>query len=137
MKRIGSPLPTPPAISGGQANLQERRSSNKGHIKREERSLPYRIEISPEADAHLDDLTAREQSMVLDVVPRQLSHQPALATRNRKMMRANPLAEWELRIGKLRVYYNVVDEPEPLVLIGAIGVKRGNRVFVANQEVHL
>ena len=31
-------------------------------------------------------------------------HQPAVEMRNRKPMRPNPVAPWELRIGNLRVY---------------------------------
>jgi hypothetical protein len=38
-------------------------------------------------------------------------------------MRPNPLAPWELRVGKLRIYYDVESEPEPRVLIAAVGVK--------------
>jgi hypothetical protein len=32
---------------------------------------------------------------------------PTLETRNRKPMRPNPIAPWELRIGHLRVYFEV------------------------------
>ena len=52
-------------------------------------------------------LTARQQVTVLDTVERQLARQPNTETRNRKPMRPNPLAPWELRIGNLRVYYDV------------------------------
>lgn len=75
--------------------------------------------------------------MVLDAVKKQLSHQPTVPSRNRKLMRENPLAQWELRMGNLRVYYVVVEEPEKNVEIRAIGVKVRNRVFVAGVEVQL
>lgn len=42
-------------------------------------------------------------------------------------MGANPLAGWELRVQALRVYYDVEGNE---VLVRAVGVKRGNRVFV-------
>jgi mRNA-degrading endonuclease RelE of RelBE toxin-antitoxin system len=67
------------------------------------RSLPYHIEYSPDAENHLRALTAMQQRIVLDAVDRQLAHQPTNETRNRKPMRPNPLAPWELRIGDLRV----------------------------------
>lgn len=82
-------------------------------------------------------LTARQRVTVLDRVRRQLSDQPTVPSRNRKMMRANPLAQWELRIGDVRVYYDVVVVPELTVCIRAIGVKRRNRVYIADQEVEL
>jgi hypothetical protein len=38
-------------------------------------------------------------------------------------MRPNPVAPWELRIGDLRVYYEVKGEPQLTVTILAIGIK--------------
>lgn len=52
-------------------------------------------------------------------------------------MRPNPLASWELRIGKLRVYYDLEEEPEKVVYIIAIGVKDRNRVWIGGEEIDL
>jgi hypothetical protein len=52
-------------------------------------------------------------------------------------MRPNPMAPWELRIGNLRVYYDVVDEPEATVHVRAIGVKERNRVRIGGEVVDL
>jgi hypothetical protein len=82
-------------------------------------------------------LTARQRTVVFDTVEEQLRHQPAIETRNRKPMRPNPIAPWELRIDDLRVYYDVEDTPEPKVLIRAVGVKERNRVFIGNEEIEL
>src|SRR5262245_17065861 len=65
------------------------------------RTVAYTIEYSPETDGHLRVLTARQRTLVFDTVDRQLAHQPTVETRNRKPMRPNPVAPWELRIGKL------------------------------------
>ena len=73
------------------------------------KKLPYIIEYSPEAEEHLQRLTARQRKIVLDTVDRQLLNQPNVETKNRKPMRPNPVAPWELRIGSLRVYYDVED----------------------------
>ena len=62
----------------------------------------YHIEYSPDAEAHLRALSWRNQILVLNAVERQLADQPTVETRNRKRMRENPLALWELRIGDLR-----------------------------------
>ncbi|HSN89027.1 MAG TPA: hypothetical protein VL025_19845, partial [Thermoanaerobaculia bacterium] len=99
--------------------------------------LPYRIEYSPETIGHLKGLTAGQRTTVLDAVDEQLAHQPTVETRNRKPMRPNPLALWELRIGELRVYYDVDDKPHPTVYIRAVGIKDRNRVRIGNQEVEL
>jgi hypothetical protein len=37
----------------------------------------------------------------------------------------------------LRVYYDVVAEPEALVLVQAIGIKVRNRVMIAGEEIDL
>jgi mRNA-degrading endonuclease RelE of RelBE toxin-antitoxin system len=99
--------------------------------------LRYRIEYSPDTEEHLRALTARQQSIVLDTVERQLKYQPTMETRNRKPMRPNPLAPWELRIGGLRVYYDVEDEPELVVYIRAIGIKERSTVRIGKEVVTL
>ena len=99
--------------------------------------LRYRIAYSPDAEDHLRALTAREQKAVLDGVDRQLAHQPSSETRNRKPMRPNPVAPWELRIGRLRVYYDVEEKPEPVVSVRAVGVKQRNRVRIGKEVIDL
>jgi hypothetical protein len=47
------------------------------------------------------------------------------------------LAEWELRVRNLRVYYDVWDVDDPFVLIVAVGVKIRDRVFVDGEEADL
>ncbi len=99
--------------------------------------MPYRIEYSPEAEEHLRVLTVRQQRTILNMVDRQLLHQPTVETRNRKPMRPNPVAPWELRIGNLRVYYDVEEEPEPVVFIRAVGIKERNRVRIGREVIDL
>ena len=50
-------------------------------------------------------------------------------------MRPNPLAPWELRIGALRVYYDIEEEPKPLVVVLAVGIKERNRVRIAGEVI--
>ena len=99
--------------------------------------MPYRIEYSPDAEGHLRFLTMRQCAVILDRVDEQLTHQPDVETKNRKPMRPNPLAPWELRIGKLRVYYDVDGEPEWVVYIRAVGVKERSRVRIAGEVFDL
>jgi hypothetical protein len=74
---------------------------------------------------------------VLDTVPRQLSHEPLVRTRNRKPLEGSPVAPWELRIGHLRVHFDVEEEPERVVKIRAVGRKERNRVLIGGEEVEL
>jgi len=99
--------------------------------------VAYRIEYSPETEDHLRARTARQQTIVLDAIDKQLSREPTAQTRNRKPMRPNPIAPWELRIGNLRVYYDVEEEPEPVVYVRAVGVKQRNRVRIGKEVIEL
>jgi mRNA-degrading endonuclease RelE of RelBE toxin-antitoxin system len=85
--------------------------------------LEYHIEYSPECEEHLNALKARDRVIVLDAVESQLAHQPDIETQNRKPLRPNPLAPWELRIGDLRVFYDIEADPEAVVHIRAVGIK--------------
>ena len=99
--------------------------------------MAYRIEYSPETDQHLRVLTAQQRSTVFDAVDEQLVHQPTAEPRNQKPMRPIPLAPWELRVGELRVYYDIEEEPEKLVMILAIGIKDRSRVIIGGEEIEL
>jgi mRNA-degrading endonuclease RelE of RelBE toxin-antitoxin system len=99
--------------------------------------LKYRIEYSPETEEHFRYLSKRQQGIVLDAVERQLQFQPDIETRNRKPMRPNPLAPWELRIGTLRVYYDFEDSPERVVFIRAVGIKQRNNVRIGREMIQL
>jgi len=99
--------------------------------------LAYQVQYSPAAEEHLRALTARQRAAVFDAVDEQLTHQPAVETRNRKPMRPNPLAPWELRIGDLRVYYDIKVQPQNTVTILAVGIKDRNRVLIGGVEFEL
>lgn len=59
-----------------------------------------------------------------------------METRNRKLLRAHPLGEWELRINNFRVFYDIDTENET-VLVKAVGVKLGNKLFIRGEEFPL
>jgi len=96
----------------------------------------YETRFTPEALDDLQALRKFEQKEILNGVESQLEHEPKLETRNRKLLRPNNLAEWELRIGKFRVFYDV-DEQTKIVKIEAIGYKHGSRLFIHGEEYKL
>jgi mRNA-degrading endonuclease RelE of RelBE toxin-antitoxin system len=98
--------------------------------------LSYQIEYSQEAIDHLRKLTARQRSMIFDAVDTQLPYEPTVETRNRKLMRPNPLAVYELRVQDLRVYYDV-EEDGQIVVIRAVGRKIRNKVYIGDEEMVL
>jgi hypothetical protein len=79
--------------------------------------------------------------LVVEAVEGQLRHQPDVPTRNRKRMHPNPVAPWELRIGDLRVFYDLEPAPadpeatdEAVVVILAVGIKKGSRLRLGDEE---
>ena len=98
--------------------------------------MPYRIIWYPNTREHFRHLTARQRSIVFDSVEEQLVNEPTAETRNRKEMRPNSLTSWELRIGDLRVYYDITEEPQTVTVV-AVGIKRGSRIFIGGEERQL
>nr|VFK18725.1 MAG: mRNA-degrading endonuclease RelE, toxin component of the RelBE toxin-antitoxin system [Candidatus Kentron sp. FM] len=95
------------------------------------------IEYSPDAEGHLREFSAREQKIILDAVDARLAHRPTVETRNRKPMRPNRLAPWELRIGDFRVFYDVAQFPESCVYVRAVGVKEHNILRIGRKVIEL
>ena len=99
--------------------------------------MAYEIEFAESVQAHFHALTARERATVLDTIERQLLHEPLKETRHRKPLRPNPIAPWELRVGPLRVFYEVTGVAGGVVRILAVGRKRRNAVIIGGKEIQL
>lgn len=96
----------------------------------------YRIEFTQDGLLDFASFAVSERRRIVDEVKRQLAYEPMVETRNRKRLRENPLARWELRIGEYRVFYEV-EEDTSLVVIGAVGVKDHNVLYIRGQEVQI
>ena len=99
--------------------------------------MGYLVDFSIPALKQLEALRAFERSAVVKAVEVQLIYEPTTQTQNRKPMRPNEMATWELRVGRIRVYYDVKEAPVAKVVVVAIGVKEGNRVYVGGKEASL
>jgi mRNA-degrading endonuclease RelE of RelBE toxin-antitoxin system len=100
-----------------------------------EHPLAYEIEFASAVEKHLKAMTARQRSMIFAGIEEHLATQPLAETRNRKPMRPNPLATWELRLGDLRVYYRVLELPKKVVQIAAVGITRREQVWIGGERV--
>ena len=93
---------------------------------------------------HLAAIERKHHSLIRRTIERQLRHEPDIEARNRKpLLRASVFGAarevWELRLGpgnRFRVFYTV-DAPADRVLILAIGVKVGNRLWIGGEEFEL
>jgi mRNA-degrading endonuclease RelE of RelBE toxin-antitoxin system len=99
--------------------------------------MAYEIEFAESVREQLRWLSAHQRAAVFESIEEQLTHEPLTETRNRKLLRPNPLAPWELRVGDLRIFYEPAPDDAPLVRVLAVGVKKGSILRIAGQEVKL
>ena len=96
----------------------------------------YRIEVTEDAKADLYYYTPFERKTITKEIRVQLTSQPLLETNNRKKLRDNPIASWELRAGNYRIFYEV-DRVSRKVIILAIGHKEHNTLLIRGKEVRV
>ena len=101
-----------------------------------ERHVRYRTEFTDGARLDLRYLRSHEQGIIVAAIEAQLVWEPGKETRNRKLLRLNPLADWEMRAGNHRVFYDVLADTQT-VAIKAIGWKEHNALFIRGKEYHL
>jgi mRNA-degrading endonuclease RelE of RelBE toxin-antitoxin system len=97
--------------------------------------MPFQVTLTPRAEADLDYFRRFEQRTIVDAVRRFLRNDADLESQHRKRLRPNPVSPWELRIGKYRVFYDVVDGTTVKSI--AIGHKEHNDLFIRGQRVEL
>jgi len=96
----------------------------------------YAIKFTGQAYKHLEAISRRDRNLILDAIREQLPQTPDEETRNRKLLRDNPVADWELRVGQYRLFYDV-DGANRVVRVLAVGRKERNRLIIGGQEVVL
>ena|SRR5713101_4472584 len=97
--------------------------------------MPFQVILIPSAEKDLDYFRRFEQRLIVDGFKRYLRNDADVENQHRKQLRDNPLAPWELRLGKYRVFYEVVNAST--VKIVAIGYKNHNDLFIRGQKVEL
>lgn len=101
----------------------------------------YEIVYAPEVYGHLETIDYKHHHLLKRVIDEQLTYTPEIETRNRKPLdQPAPFdATWEVRCGpnnRFRILYDI-DSTEHVILILAVGVKVGNRLYVGGEEVEL
>jgi mRNA-degrading endonuclease RelE of RelBE toxin-antitoxin system len=93
--------------------------------------------FSPDARRQLSKLRAFDQRRLVDAIRQQLvEDDPRARTRNKFALDPSAeTADYELRVGDLRVLYRVEDEEaQPRVIVAIIGRKHGNKLIVEGEE---
>jgi mRNA-degrading endonuclease RelE of RelBE toxin-antitoxin system len=96
-------------------------------------TMAYTIDYTASAEGDLATFRTYEQRLIVDAIDQQLLSEPHQQTRNQKLLDPNPLATWELRIGRYRVFYDL-DTVLWLVLVKAVGWKDHNMLYIRGKE---
>lgn len=82
--------------------------------------MRYEIVLSREAAEDLRRLKARERSEVRDAIELHLRHEPTKVSRSRiKRLRDLEQPQYRLRVGELRVFYDVIGAEVQILAIVA------------------
>src|ERR1700694_3265455 len=105
------------------------------------RKQPFSLSYDQAVKEHLRAIESKYHSVIRRTIQEQLRCDPETEPRNRKpLQQPAPFeATWEIRFGpdnRFRVLYGI-DEGKREVQIQAIGMKVGNRLLVAGEEVEL
>jgi mRNA-degrading endonuclease RelE of RelBE toxin-antitoxin system len=95
--------------------------------------MKWHVVFKPQALEHLRWLPVHQQRIVTDGIRRYLvENDPRIQTRNKfRLRRSSTAADYELRLGSLRVLYRI---EESVVSIAVVGLKQGNTLIVRGEE---
>jgi mRNA-degrading endonuclease RelE of RelBE toxin-antitoxin system len=96
----------------------------------------FELKLTLEAIEDLRFFSKADRKWVVNETERRLGREPAVETRNRKRLRPNRVAEWELRIDQFRIFYDV-DSENRLIKVRAVAYKEGNTLYVRGRKFSL
>ncbi len=97
--------------------------------------MKFQIEFTPGSVKDIEHFKKNEQKIILSGIRRYLSEDADVETKRKKVLRPNLLATRELKIGDLRVFYDIVEYN--LVKVTVVGFKVHNELFVRGKRVEL
>lgn len=96
----------------------------------------FSVVLTKPAYRHLEALRRYDRNRILDAIKEQLQSHPDEETRNRKLLRDNPIADWELRVQPFRIFYDV-DPTARTVGVLAVGLKERDKLLIGGQEIEI
>lgn len=82
--------------------------------------MRHEIVLSPEAVRDLRALPASRRAEVRDAIERHLRHEPTRVSRTRiKRLRGVSQPQYRLRVGEIRVFYDVVEQAVEVLAVVA------------------
>ena len=97
--------------------------------------MEYRISLTESAKGDIAHFEAQEQRTIVAGIMAHLKADAEVRTKKKKPLRPNPIAPWELRLDRYRVFYSV--ESGGTVKIVAVGHKEHNDLLIRGRKVQL
>jgi mRNA interferase RelE/StbE len=94
----------------------------------------YQLQMTGEAKTDFSYYSVFEKKLLVSEIRCRLTYEPKVETKNRKLLRDNPVASWELCTGKYRVFYEVDDTTQTVTIV-AIGHKEHGTLLIRGKEV--
>lgn len=103
------------------------------------KKIPFQLIYAEEVKQHLRVIEAKYHGLIRSETKTQLLFEPNIESRNRKPLQRPTSfgAQWELRLGpdnRFRIFYQIEAEGHEVRIL-AVGVKQGNRLLIAGEEV--
>jgi mRNA-degrading endonuclease RelE of RelBE toxin-antitoxin system len=96
--------------------------------------MTFHINLTSSAADDLDYFDAYEQRIIMAAVHTYLVHNAHIPTKRRKQLQSNPIAPWELKKDKYRIFYDIIDDTVDIL---AIGYKEHNALFIRGRRVSI
>ena len=96
--------------------------------------MEYRVSLTESAREDIAYFEAHDRRIIVAGILSHLKVDAEVSTRKRKQLRPNPVAPWELRIDRFRVFYSVEDDHVKVV---AVGHKEHSELFIRGKKVEL
>ena len=96
--------------------------------------MGYRVSLTESARKDIAHFEAHDRRIIVAGILSHLKVDAEVSTRKRKQLRPNPVAPWELRIDRFRVFYSVEHDHVKVV---AVGHKEHNELFIQGKKVEL
>ena len=77
----------------------------------------------------------RDRRIIAAAIATHLRFDAFSELNSRKRLRPNPVAPWELRIGRFRIFYTLT--MEDTVMVVSVGHKVHSKLFIGDREVDL